>query len=161
MKFTRAVAILILIVIISGCNGKSPELSRIGVFVDTGSLVELTLYVKQVSISQYNAPVIAQLPEVMRINSFFVNIPEVNISECQIFWMKTLKVNKYYGWQKKEVVRIDPSDWEKQETRIEKTNGGVYKILSDALQSKSGGFVGLKLSMPLGTPDRIYIVKLK
>jgi len=161
--YTRA--ILLLSIITWGCGGKPPEPSRIGVFADTGSMVELTSYAKRSSSGDYQAPDQAQVPEAARVNSFYVNMPDVIITESKIVWVGVgaFKMQIDVGAFKTQIdVRaIDEGKLEILETQIEKTSGGVYKVSSAALQSKTGGIVGLKVVLPLGTADRIYWVKLK
>lgn len=144
-----------IILIFSGCNKVPPKFSKIGVFADSSSLFEISLYAIQRPGYSSNVYWIKEkpgefetIPVIKSIKAFYVNIPNANISESKIIWIKE-------GFNRKLI----EDGWEVFRTEIEKVDEDVYKISSAQLKFKSRGLIGIKLSMPLGVPDRIYLVQ--
>lgn len=137
--------------LLSACTAREPEPQNIGVFANTDKgLIELTDYAEQQRRGGYKWAG-DRLSPVHRVDLFYVNLPNIEIISSKIFWLPPEETN------------ID-SDFEKThmplKIEIKNIKNNLYKILSTELKEKKAGLAALKIVMPLGTPDRIYVMQI-
>jgi hypothetical protein len=131
-----------------GCE-TSPDPQKIGVFASTNrGLLELTAYGEQNGMTSYDLRKLQEAPTVAKVARFYVNMPDSKITNSKIFWLT--KLDKYFD--EKGQPHLNAS--------VEAGKNNVYRITCAELESKKGGYVLLKISMPLGTPDRMYGIQL-
>ena len=139
-----------LLLLLLGCE-KSPEPQKIGVFASTNrGLLELTSYGEQsrYSMASYNFRKLPEVPTVSKVISFYVNMPDSKITNSKVFWVTGLGKD------------FDEESQVPLNTSIETTKNNVYRITCADLDGKKGGYILLKVSMPLGTADRMYVIQL-
>jgi len=135
--------------VLGGACRRAPAPQKIGVFADTNSgLLELTAYGEQAGRTTYTFRQITGVPNVQRINRFFVNMPDTKITDSKLYWLLGLPAR--FEETTQEPLKID----------IESMQGNMYSIVCSELEGKKGGVALLKIGMPLGTPDRMYPVRL-
>ena len=131
-----------------GCKS-APEPQQVGVFASTNhGLLELTAYGKQISESTYSVNGLPELPKASRIDRFYVNMPGSTITEVKVFWVA--KLDKDFNEQSQPALNVS----------IEAGKNNVYQINCAGLDGKKGGYVLLKLPMPLGVADRVYLIQM-
>jgi hypothetical protein len=147
-KSAHLFALGCLLLCMLGCEA-TPEPQKIGVFASTNhGLLELTAYGEQSSMTNYDLSKLHDVPTVAKITSLYVNMPDSKITNSKIFWLT--KLDK--GFDEKSQPSLNAS--------IEAGKNNVYQIKCAELEGKSGGDILLKISMPLGTPDRMYVIRL-
>ena len=131
-----------------GCE-TTPDPQKIGVFAATNrGLLELTPYGAQNGMSSYDLRKLQEVPAVAKVTQFYVNMPDSKITESKMFWLT--KLDKEFD--EKGLSSLNAS--------IETGKNNVYRIKCAELAGKKGGYILLKISMPLGTPDRMYAIQL-
>jgi hypothetical protein len=131
-----------------GCE-TTPDPQKIGVFASTNrGLLELTAYGEQNGMTSYDLRKLQEVPAVAKVARFYVNMPDSKITNSKIFWLTTLDKD------------FDEKGRPSLSTSIETGKNNVYRITCADLMGKKNGYVLLKVSMPLGTPDRMYIIQL-
>jgi hypothetical protein len=129
----------------------SPLPTKLGVFADTGSLTELTVYVEESSLENFDAndaqKRVAEIPVASHVRAFFVNMPNVQITSSKAFLLKDLG-------------RVNEGQTPELKIDIEKAGEGVYKLVVPDVAGRKG-FLALKIGMPMGTPDRLYLLRLE
>ena len=137
-----------LVLVLLGCE-TAPDPQKIGVFASTNhGLLELTAYGEQDGRSSYDLSKLPQTPAVAKITQFYVNMPDSKITNSKIFWLT--KLGKEFN----------ENDLPALNASIEAGKNNVYRIKCAELDGKKGGYVLLKISMPLGTADRVYVIHL-
>jgi hypothetical protein len=131
--------------LVLGCGAATPASPKIGVFVDTGSLTELTAYVSEAPEQTFSARKVAGVPSAAGVRCFYVTVPHVDIMRSKAFLLP----------ESGTVSEDTPS----LKTEIDDYGDGVFKITVPELKGKRG-LVGLKIKMLPGTPDRLYLVHL-
>jgi hypothetical protein len=134
---------------LGGACHRAPAPQKIGVFADTNSgLLELTAYGEQAGRTTYTFRQITGVPNVQRINRFFVNMPDTKITNSKLYWLLDLPA------------RVQETELPPLKIDIESVQGNMYSIVCSELEGKKGGVAVLKIGMPSGTPDRMYPVRL-
>jgi hypothetical protein len=131
--------------LILGCGAATPAPPRIGVFADTGSLTELTVYVSEGPAKTFSARQVAGIPAAAVVRCFYVTMPDVDILRSKAFLLP----------ESGGVSEDTPS----LRTEIDELGDGAFKVTVPELKGKKG-LVGLKLAMRPGTPGRLYLVRL-
>ena len=145
---SRAVALGYLLLCMIGCE-RAPDPQKIGVFASTNrGLLELTSYGEQHSMTGYDLHKVVDAPKVTRLTSFYVNMPDSKITNSKIFWAP--KLNSTF--EEKDQPSLDAD--------IETGKNNAYEIKCAAMDRSGDGYIFLKISMPLGTPDRMYVIQL-
>lgn len=139
-----------------GCNG-GPHPKRIGVFVDAdGKTTEITAYAREAA----GLPE-GELPPVVKsgVRAFYANIPDSIVSESGVYFLEKLDRR----WHAQTSSKVP--------AKLEKLSGNLYRFgLPDAKdqqrvilalrEARQTVFLGLRVVMPLGVPDRMYAVQL-
>lgn len=147
-NFRYSLLLFLSSVLLSSC-GLEPKTQKIGVFVQTNKgLLELTSYGEQTGMNSYDLAESSNPPKVTKVNSFYVNMPDIEIANSKIFWVSSLE--RQFHENKSIPLTID----------LEITKNNIYKINCSDLVSKKGGYAVLKIGMPMGTADRIYPVQI-
>lgn len=142
------VALGCLLVSLLGCE-TTPEPQKVGVFAATNhGLLELTTYGKQIGENVYSLSSLSEIPKTSKVERFYVNMPGSTITEVKVFWLTTLDKN------------FDDRNQTPLDASIETGKGNVYRINCAGLSDKKGGYVLLKVPMPLGVADRAYVVQV-
>ena len=130
---------------------------KIGVFADTSNGMLELIYDKigGFSFSGISESTYSRMPKASGVNFYYVNVPEAEIAESEMFWTSSYKLRA------KEFPYYDPVEPETLKTAIESVKDNVYKIRSNELQNKKNGFIVLKIKMPYGTADRFYPIKIE
>ncbi|NIS17480.1 MAG: TonB family protein [Aliifodinibius sp.] len=139
-------AVLFVIRLTVSCGESIPE--ELGVYAYTNQgIFQVSNYGYQKS-SRY---FVANLPveKIDSISSFLVNIPDAVITESRLF-----RIESYQDMRK-----IYYDDLESVKSSTNKIREGIYKINVEEFDFNKLGYIALKLSMPLGVPDRLYILK--
>ncbi len=132
--------------LVLGCGAATPASPKIGVFADTGSLTELTAYVSEEPAQTFSARTVANVPSVAGVHRFYVTVPRIDIQRSKAYLLP----------ESGEVSERTPS----LKTEIDDFGNDVFKLTVPELKGKKG-LVGLKIRMPKGTPDRLYLVRLE
>ncbi|HVR11503.1 MAG TPA: hypothetical protein VMW75_25895 [Thermoanaerobaculia bacterium] len=157
----KQTAVSACILCIISCS-RGPDPHRIGVFAETNAgLVELTVYGSETEADSFTQGVTAgfsfpqgqSVPTATSVKRFYVNLPDTRIEEAKIYILRDLNAR----WHLQGHMERDPQP---VATRLSKTEGGVYELTSDQLQANGPGYVALWIKMPLGVPDRLYVVQL-
>jgi hypothetical protein len=144
----KAMTLGCLVLSILGCRA-APEPQQVGVFAATNhGLLELTTYGKQIGENVYSLSSLAEIPKAAKVERFYVNMPGSTITEVKVFWLTALDKN------------FDERNQTPLDTSIETGKGNVYRINCAGLSDKKGGYVLLKVPMPLGVADRAYVVQV-
>lgn len=146
--FRYCLVLLISSLLLAACGGTEPDPQKIGVFAETNKgLMELTNYGEQISMSSYNLAKAANPPKVSKVKAFYVNMPDIKISNSKFYWIASLE--KPFTENESAALRID----------VESTKSpNMYRLSCPELEDKTGGYLVLKVGMPLGTADRMYPV---
>jgi len=140
--------LLVGLFLLSAC-GREPEHQKIGVFADTNKgLLEIKSYGEQTGMHSYNLAKVSNPLKVSRVRVFYVNMPDIEITNSELFWVSSLE--RDFKEVESTPLKID----------MENTKNNMYKILCPELKSKKGGYAVLKIGMPLGTADRMYPVQI-
>jgi len=135
--------------LLGGACHRAPQPQKIGVFADTNrGLLELTSYGQQTGMRTYGFGQAAGIPEVQRVSLFFVNMPDIKITNSKIFWLSDLP--RSFDETTQAPLKID----------IESVQGNMYRIVCAELEGKKGAVAVLKIGMPLGTADRMYLIRI-
>jgi len=133
---------------ILGCKTVQ-EPQQIGVFASTDhGLLELTAYGKEIGEGIYSLNNLPEIPKASKVDRFYVNMPGSTITEVKLFWLTKLDKEFHENGQ-------SPLN-----AGIEAGKNTVYRINCVGLNSKKGGYVLLKLPMPLGVADRVYVIQI-
>jgi hypothetical protein len=131
---------------LTGCES-APDSSRIGVFASTThGLLELTTYGKEIGEAVYELPNAQTFPSSTSVRSFYINMPDSTITESKLYWMSS--IGKTFNESGQSPLSI---------TLVAKREK-LYQVACADLAQKKDGYAILKVSMPLGQPDRIYVV---
>ncbi len=148
LALTICFLLLVGLLLLSAC-GQEPEPQKIGVFANTNKgLSEIISYGEQTGMYSYNLAKVSNPPKVSRVRLFYVNMPDIVITNSRLFWVPSLE--RDFNEVESTPLKIN----------IENMKNNMYKILSPELESKKGGYVVLKIGMPLGTADRMYPVQI-
>lgn len=153
-----------------GSSGPPPP-TKIGVFADTGELTELTAYAEQVRMTrdEYGTQSVTDTPAAASVHCFYVNMPNSEITSSKVFLLQQVswQAAPRPSWSTSPRVFILQQQTEtfhenapELKADIEKAGEGVYKVTVPELSGKKG-IVALKVVMPLGTPDRLYLLRLQ
>jgi hypothetical protein len=142
------------------------KIRRIGVFALTDKgLVELSCYGSEARpnflVERYSFKFAKQscVPTAHTVNAFFLNLPGANIPEAKTFSLPDLDAT----WGIPGGMSLSgpaPSDPTALTTEVENIRGTIFKIYPQHLAETRSRFIALVVSMPLGTPDRMYAVEL-
>ena len=147
----RSTLLLILIcsfLLLSCSHEPGPE--KLGVFAETGTgFVELTSFGEQNGIQTYNLETAPPPIVGGTVKSYLINLPDVKIANSKVFWTSTL--DKFFD---EKNARIIGSSLESA------SDNNRYKISITDGNIPQSGYALLKVGMPLGTPDRMYIVQI-
>jgi hypothetical protein len=142
------VALACLGLFLLGCES-APDPQKVGVFASTNhGLVELTVYGEQDGMTSYDLSKLQDAPTVGKVEQFYVNMPDSKITNSKMFWLAT--PDKKFNEEGKASLNAS----------IEIGKNGVYRIKCADLEGKKAGYILLKISMPLGTADRMYVIRL-
>ncbi len=142
------IALGCLVLFLLGCE-TTPDSQKIGVFASTNhGLMELTAYGKQNGMTSYDLRKMQNIPTAAKVTRFYVNMPNSAITESKMFWLT--KLDK----------EIDENNLSSLNASIEAGKNNVYQIKCTELDGKKDGYILLKISMPLGAPDRMYAIHL-
>lgn len=144
----RYLGMFVCLLLMLGCE-KAPEPQKIGVFVSSDrGLLELTAYGEQNGMTSYSFHQLTGIPTVGKVNLFYVNMPDSKITESKVYWLTKLDRDFHEDGQ------------QQLNLSIETGKNNVYRITCADLGAKKGGYALLKVSMPLGTPDRMYLTQM-
>lgn len=143
-----AAVLFVSFVILSACSG-APDESKVGLFARTNTgLQELTVYGEQVGSDSYRLPDLSALPAAKSVKAFFLNMPDATVANSKVFWLAAPQD------------RLDEDQVPALPVQVDAVKGNMYKLSSSEIESKRNGLLIFKVGMPLGTADRVYIVKL-
>jgi hypothetical protein len=127
----------------------TPDASKLGVFASTSDgIKELTIYGEQSGMHTFKLPEIYSAPTVAKVKAFYLNMPDTKVMNSKIFWLPASRQS------------LDEESSSALPIQIESVKGNMYKALSPELNTRQGGVLLFKVGMPLGTPDRLYAIKL-
>jgi hypothetical protein len=131
-----------------GCES-TPDPQKIGVFASTNhGLMELTTYGEQNGMTSFELRKLHVVPKAAKVTQFYVNMPDSTITELKIFWVTKLSDE------------FDEKDQSPLNVSIETGKNNVYRIKCADLMGKTNGFALVKLSMPMGVSDRVYVIQI-
>ena len=137
-----------LLMVVIGCQ-TAPDPQRIGVFASTNrGLLELSSYGEQTGMTSYSLLKLSEVPKASKVEQFYVNMPGSTITELKVFWITKFD-NEF---DEKDRIPLNAS--------IEAGKSNVYRIRCADLAGKKDGYAFLKLPMPLGVADRMYVIRL-
>lgn len=144
----RTLALGCLLLCLLGCETTPPP-QKVGVFASTShGLLELTAYGKQTGENVYSLNNLGEIPKASKIGRFYVNMPGSTITEVKVFWLT--KLDKEF----------DERSQSPLDASIESGKDNVYRVNCSGLGDEKGGYALLKLPMPLGVADRVYLVQI-
>jgi len=141
---------------------RGPDPGRIGVFVETNAgAVELAAYGSESTSDSFTEgltegftfPQGQALPAAAVVRRIYINLPEAHVEESKLYVLPSLTAR----WHLQGHQERDPQPLA---TQLSKSDKGVYELTSDQLQGKTSGYVALLIKMPLGVPDRLYVIQL-
>ncbi len=155
----RAILLLAASAFVGGALGcsRGPDPKQIGVFVDAdGKTTEITTYAQEGA----GLPG-GEQPHVVKsgVRAFYANIPDSIVSESGVYFLEKLDGR----WHAQASPKVP--------AKLEKLSGNMYRFgLPDAKdqqrvilalrEARQTVFLGLRVVMPLGVPDRMYAVRL-
>ena len=144
--FRYCLLLFISSLLLVACGGREPDPQKIGVFADTNKgLTELTSYGEQISMNSYNLAKATNPPKVSKVNALYVNMPDIKISNSKFYWVASLE--KPFTEDESAALKIDTESTK---------SSNMYRLSCPELEGKTGGYLVLKVGMPLGTADRMY-----
>lgn len=127
----------------------APDPSKLGVFASTSDgIKELVVYGEQTGTRTFRLPDVTNAPAVAEVKAFYLNMPDTKVMNSKIFWLPTSQES------------LDEESSTALPIQMESVKANMYKALSPGLDAKKGGLLLFKVGMPLGTPDRLYAIKL-
>ena len=96
------------------------------------------------------------IPRVNNVPGFLINLPGANVTDSQVFVFSSTSELVAAHWSQ---LGRTPSDPHPLESTIQ-IRGTVFRIQSPEFEAARQGFVALVVSMPFGTPPRMYAVEL-
>ena len=149
MRLTRPLVGIIYAALCSQCAPSesidAAQLRKVGVFAETSTgLTELTAYALEAPGGNFNPANVTDIPRLNGATTFVVNMPDAQITQSTVYWAAS------QNSLPEGPLKAD----------IETIQGTVYRITSPALRSRSSGMASLRIKMPAGTPDRMYLLKL-
>jgi hypothetical protein len=157
----RPAGIAVVACLLAGCGfgQTADEVKRLGVFAKTsGGLVEVSDFANQEMEDSINQGVssvyrFANEPQSATPTAFIVNVPEAAISASAVYLLDRLEDARWYESKRQKSPQPIKSS-------IENVRDAIYKVSISDLPRDATGFVCIYIHMPLGTPDRLYAVKL-
>ncbi len=129
----------------------APDASKLGVFASTNDgLKELLVYGEQTGETSYRAPSTAGAPTVASVKAFYINMPNSNVMSSKVFVEPSRDLAPTFTEAASHSVPVS----------FESVKGNLYRVVLPDLGKRPGSLLLLKVSMPLGTPDRIYAINL-
>jgi DNA-binding beta-propeller fold protein YncE len=157
----KQAAVSACIICLLSCS-RGPDPQRIGVFAETDAgIVELVVYGSETQADSFTEglsegfsyPQGQTVPTATSVKRLYVNLPDARIEESKVYILSDLNAR----WHLQGHTARDPQPLT---TQLSKTDRGVYELTSDQLHANGPGYVGLLIKMPLGAPDRLYVVQL-
>lgn len=90
--------------------------------------------------------------------SFILNLPDAKISDSKIFKLPDAKTATWHVFESEDVDHVDPRP---VKSTIEPLGNGLYRVKPTEEASQSTPFLCLWISMPMGSPDRLYALQIK
>ena len=142
-------AVVSSVIFLCACSQDFAPPSAPGVFADTSNgLVEITTYAEPTSTGNYSFPNLNHSPASPTIRAFYVNMSDVSIASAKVFWSGDVRFS------------IHEDRYSPLETQIECLTPNSYKISCPNLSRQHAGYALLRIKMPHGVTDRMYVVKL-
>lgn len=136
-------------ILIFACTQETPDAKRLGVYADTDhGVIELAVFGEQIEMTSYSVPNLNSVPKAGYVKAFFVNLPDIKVSNCRIYWVDSL------------ADRLHEDKATAEAATIESVEGSMYKLSIPQFSDRTGGYLLFKVGMAFGTADRIYPVKL-
>jgi hypothetical protein len=136
-------------ILVLACTQATPDAKKLGVYAGTNhGVIDLNIFGEQTGMTSYSVPDLNAVPKAANVKAFFVNLPDIKVSNCRIYWVDSLA-----GTFREDKATAEP-------TTTESVEGSMYKLSSPQLSDRTGGYLLFKVGMELGTSDRIYPVKL-
>jgi hypothetical protein len=165
MNKSNILLTLTILLLFAACtDNQSPDrlaqqVKKLGVYAFTGTqLSEVSVYgieeentLAETMSFKFTEPI----PKAQSFAYFVVNMPNANISDSKVFWLPDAKEAKWHYFNP-----TDEHDPKSSKASIEQLSNGIYKVaLLEPLRQETS-FVGLWLKMPMGTPDRLYVLEV-
>jgi hypothetical protein len=135
-----------------------PDSHAIGVWASTESgLIELLTYGTQ-SLNLFNETYsyqfdeCARLPRAESVQAIFVNIPDAKVTESKLFGLFDLAAQWHLHGNPADPRQVAPS--------MEIVEGSLYRLSSKEISTATSNFVAVSISMPMGTADRLYAIRI-
>jgi hypothetical protein len=162
MKRWTAVAGLILV---AACRGtSSPEalaekMRSLGVYVDgSQGISPVDAYGKEennIFAETQSFRFSSAIPAAKGVSRFYLNLPGANVNESRVYWLEDPRRAQWRAGS-----AADADGPKAAAATVEPVSGSLYQFSIADMAAKADGFACLRVSMPLGTPDRLYCVAL-
>lgn len=127
-----------------------PDSAKLGVFASTDDGVkELVVYGEQTDETTFRLPDLSAVPTV---KALYLNMPDVKVMASKLFFGVADMSPLPNFEEARDGIRLTP--------QIESAGGNMYKIQSSGLDPRRRATLILRVGMPLGTPDRVYFIKV-
>ena len=131
------------------CSPNFTPPTTTGVFADTSSgLIELTIFAEPSLDNNYSFPNLRHSPVIPNVRAFYVNLPNISINHAKVFLAAEVRFT------------IHEDRYTPLEIQTERLDNNSYKIQCPSLSHQQAGFGLLKIPMPPGSTNRMYVIKL-
>ncbi|MEA2162245.1 MAG: hypothetical protein QOK37_372 [Thermoanaerobaculia bacterium] len=129
----------------------APDATKLGVFASTNDgLKELVVYGEQTGTASYRVPQLATAPTARNIKALYLNMPGTEIMSSKAFVVPTSELRQSFEESSAYTVPVS----------FETVRGNLYKVVVPDLGRRDGSVLLFKVSMPMGTADRLYAINL-